>query len=31
LTEFAPEMRQKGLDKWGDRFIAFRTLMKIVD
>ncbi len=31
LAEFAPEMRQKGLDKWGDRFIAFRTLMKIVD
>lgn len=31
LAEFAPEMRQKGLDKWGNRFIAFRTLMKIVD
>lgn len=31
LADFAPEMRKKGFDKWGDRFIAFRTLMKIVD
>jgi hypothetical protein len=27
---FAPEMRKKGTDKWGDRFIAFRTVMKSV-
>ncbi|MFM7646432.1 MAG: DUF4286 family protein [Sphingomonadales bacterium] len=31
VAEFAPQMRQKGLDKWGDNFIAFRTLMEIVD
>ena len=24
-------LRQKSFDKWGDRFMAFRTLMKIVD
>lgn len=31
LAEFAPKMRQKGLDKWGENYIAFRTLMQIVD
>jgi hypothetical protein len=31
LAEFAPSMRQKGLDKWGENFIAFRTLMQIVN
>jgi hypothetical protein len=31
VAEFAPKMRQKGLDKWGENFIAFRTLMEIVD
>lgn len=31
LTEFAQGMRQKGLEKWGENFIAFRTLMEIVD
>lgn len=31
LAEFAPGMRQKGLDKWGENFIAFRTLMQIVN
>jgi hypothetical protein len=31
LAECAPAMRQKGLDKWGEHFIAFRTLMQIVD
>lgn len=31
LTEFAAGMRQKGLEKWGENFIAFRTLMQIVD
>jgi hypothetical protein len=24
-------LRQKSFEKWGDRFMAFRTLMKIVD
>jgi hypothetical protein len=31
LTEFAAGMRQKGLEKWGENFIALRTLMQIVD
>jgi len=28
---FADEMRQKGIDKWGDKFIAFRTVMQVVN
>jgi hypothetical protein len=28
LIGFAPEMQQAGWDKWGDSFIAFRTLME---
>lgn len=28
LDEHASVMRQKGIDKWGDRFIAFRTVME---
>jgi hypothetical protein len=27
-SEFAPVMQQAGRDKWGDGFIAFRTLME---
>ena len=30
ISEFAPGLRDKGLEKWGDRFIAFRTIMEIV-
>ena len=30
LEIFAPEMRKKGTDRWGDRFIAFRTVMEQV-
>ena len=30
LDLHAPAMRKKGQDKWGDRFIAFRSVMKIV-
>lgn len=26
----APLLRKKGMDKWGDKFIAFRTLMEVV-
>ncbi len=26
----APLLRQKSFDKWGDRFLAFRTIMEIV-
>ena len=31
LSDFTPAMRQKGIDKWGNQFIAFRTLMKSVN
>jgi hypothetical protein len=26
----APEMRKRSFEKWGERFIAFRTLMEVV-
>ncbi|MGV3658478.1 MAG: DUF4286 family protein [Chitinophagaceae bacterium] len=28
--EFAAGLQQQGTQKWGDRFIAFRTLMEVV-
>ena len=28
--EFAPALQQRSFDKWGDRFIAFRTIMEVV-
>ncbi len=28
IEAFAPMLRQKGMDKFGDRFIAFRTIIK---
>jgi hypothetical protein len=30
ISDFAPAMRQKLVDKWGDQFIAFRSLMRLV-
>jgi hypothetical protein len=30
LEMFANEMRQRSLDKWGNRFIAFRSVMQVV-
>jgi hypothetical protein len=30
LDVYAAEMRKKGAEKWGDRFIAFRTVMEKV-
>lgn len=30
LEEFAAGLRKKALDKWGDRFVAYRSVMKIV-
>jgi hypothetical protein len=30
LIEFAPALQQAGSDKWGNGFIAFRTLMELV-
>lgn len=31
LREHAPRIRKESIDKWGDRFIAFRTLMEVVN
>jgi hypothetical protein len=31
IEEFAPVLRKKALDKWGARFIAFRTIMEVVN
>lgn len=28
---FASDMRQRGYDKWGDQFIAFRSVMQVVN
>jgi hypothetical protein len=30
LKEHADNLRKKSFDKWGDNFIAFRTLMEVV-
>lgn len=30
IREFADELRRKGTDKWGDKFIAFRSVMMVV-
>jgi hypothetical protein len=30
LDEFADDFRKQSTNKWGDRFIAFRTLMQVV-
>ena len=31
IEKFAGEMRRRSFEKWGDQFIAFRSLMQIVD
>ena len=31
IETFAPLLRQKGLDKWGTRFISFRSIMQVVN
>jgi hypothetical protein len=31
IEKFADGLRQKSFDKWGDRFIAFRSVMRIVN
>ncbi len=31
IQQFSGEMRQKALDKWGNKFIAFRSVMQVVD
>lgn len=30
INNFADNLRKKSFDKWGDNFIAFRTLMEVV-
>jgi hypothetical protein len=30
ISQFEPGLKQEGWDKWGDGFIAFRTLMETV-
>ncbi len=31
IEKFAAAMRQKSFDKWGNQFIAFRSLMQVVN
>ena len=31
IENHAPGMRQKSFDKWGDKFIAFRSVMQVVN
>ena len=31
IETFAPEMRQRSFDKWGNGFIAFRSVMELVN
>ena len=31
VEKFAAQMRQKAFDKWGDKFIAYRSLMQVID
>ena len=30
IEKFAPQLRQKALAKWGDQFIAFRSVMQVI-
>ena len=31
VSLYAPQLRQKSFDKWGNRFIAFRSVMQVVE
>ncbi len=31
IDDFAGIMRQRSFDRWGDKFIAFRTIMEVVN
>lgn len=31
IEKFAGALRQKSFDKWGDKFIAFRSVMQVVN
>jgi hypothetical protein len=30
ITDFAPALRKKSFEKWGEQFIAFRSVMAVV-
>ena len=30
IEQFSVEMKKKGMDKWSNKFIAFRTVMEVV-
>jgi hypothetical protein len=31
IQKYAEDIRKKAMEKWGDKFIAFRTVMQVVD
>ncbi|MGL6266444.1 MAG: DUF4286 family protein [Chitinophagaceae bacterium] len=31
INNYAPALRKKALDRWGTQFIAFRTLMEVIN
>ena len=31
IQKYADELRKKAIEKWGEKFIAFRSLMQVVD
>ena len=31
IQNHAPQMRQQSFDRWGDRFIAFRSLLEVIN
>lgn len=31
VRDHAPTLRKKAIERWGDRFIAFRTVMRLVN
>lgn len=31
IEKFAPDLRQKSFDAWGDGFIAFRSVMQVIN
>jgi hypothetical protein len=31
ISEYADSLRQQSFDKWGDRFISFRSVLEVVD
>jgi hypothetical protein len=31
IKRFAPDLRQKAVDRWGDQIASFRTLMEVIN